>query len=260
MHRVGEALPKFPTPTHGDGPGLRPFNYIWDATSRIPVDADFHLGSVKKYDPPRPAYDPKVTRAPCLTTSGPLGKDGKLVAYFDGTRQLTLREVAALNGFDHTWKMPEDETTGTIIKMIGNSVPPSVWEKFMRMIEQSFTDFDTGKINEAGLPVTACRDSLATISGNTSLRGQLRRASIGALTLQRSRARSRTLSPDLQSMGYATLGRPATGTTGFGSNDSPSSRKRKAFISVEDDNDDEPEVVAVTKDTAKMTIDLTGED
>jgi hypothetical protein len=60
-------------------------------------------------------------------------------------------------GFPESFKFPDEkEVPKTAVRtQLGNAVPPKVWEKFMAMIKETKLHWDDGKINEAGMPVTA---------------------------------------------------------------------------------------------------------
>ncbi|KAH7176494.1 S-adenosyl-L-methionine-dependent methyltransferase [Dactylonectria macrodidyma] len=132
----GEKLPQFPTPTHseyGDG-GLLPYNSIQRALGGVQPGDDLHeLDDVKYYQPRRTSYDPNRL-AGTITT-------GASEVYFpDGTRELTLREIASLQGFpgNHTFL----GTKTSIKKQIGNAFPPNAVKVLYRHIEECLLNYD----------------------------------------------------------------------------------------------------------------------
>ncbi|KPM45057.1 hypothetical protein AK830_g1470 [Neonectria ditissima] len=126
----GERLPPFPTPTHSlDGQGgLQPCNTIRSALGGIRVGDDLHdLDNVKYHQPRRPPYDPNRLAGTITTGGGDI--------YFpDGTRDLTLREYASLQGFpkNHTFF----GTKTSIKRQIGNAFPPNTVRVLYRHIEK----------------------------------------------------------------------------------------------------------------------------
>ncbi|KIW02907.1 uncharacterized protein PV09_05955 [Verruconis gallopava] len=163
--RIGEPLPEFPKPTHGPEPGLKPFNHIWDAVSRVPPDADDHLDTVTNYAHPKMPYDPRTTFSPCITTSGPQ-KGGETMGYFTGERPFTIRELLVLNGFEHTYRIPEGMSRTDMMTMIGNAVPPIAWEAFIGQVYTTMKSFDSGVINEAGLLVLTPCETASSAPGD----------------------------------------------------------------------------------------------
>ncbi|KAK7402853.1 hypothetical protein QQX98_011383 [Neonectria punicea] len=126
----GERLPPFPTPTHSldDQAGLQPCNTIQSALSGIRAGDDLHdLDNVKYYQPRRPSYDPNRLAGTITTGGGDI--------YFpDGTRDLTLREYASLQGFpkNHTFF----GTKTSIKRQIGNAFPPNTVRVLYKHIEK----------------------------------------------------------------------------------------------------------------------------
>lgn len=115
----GEKLPPFPQPTHserGSG-GLKPHTTIRKALSRIRAGDSLHnLCAVKWHNPPKPPYIPD-------RLAGTLTTGGVDLTFPDGSRDLTLREHANLQGFPlyHTFR----GTRTSIKKQIGNAFPPN---------------------------------------------------------------------------------------------------------------------------------------
>jgi DNA (cytosine-5)-methyltransferase 1 len=115
----GEKLPPFPKATHSDDPedGLIPLNTIGRALAVVRVGDDLHdLDDVKHHHPPRPSYSPDRL-AMTITT-------GCREMYFpDGTRDLTLRELASLQGFPRRHRFQGTKTS--VRRQIGNAFPPN---------------------------------------------------------------------------------------------------------------------------------------
>ncbi|KAH6973636.1 S-adenosyl-L-methionine-dependent methyltransferase [Ilyonectria sp. MPI-CAGE-AT-0026] len=126
----GERLPTFPTATHsqdGEG-GLLPFNSIQRALDGIQPGDDLQdLDNVKYYQPRRPSLDPN-------RLAGTITTGGSDVYFPDGTRELTLREIASLQGFpkNHTFL----GTKTSIKRQIGNAFPPNTVRVLYRHIEE----------------------------------------------------------------------------------------------------------------------------
>ncbi len=109
----GEKLPILPGPIHGDG--LRPFVTAKDTLAKITADATLHnvAGAKKVRLPP---WNPDAILNRTITCSG-----GQTY-HHDGERELTLRELACLQGFPicHRFWAPG------IKRQIGNAFPPYV--------------------------------------------------------------------------------------------------------------------------------------
>jgi DNA (cytosine-5)-methyltransferase 1 len=199
---IGHPIPDFPEISHGTEPGLLPYNTIGNAIARIPRHADWHLGSVNDYPTPKAPSSPD-RRAACITT-------GENPPHPNGQRPMTIRELAALNGFPSDFKFPSttEVNAGDLRRQIGNAVPPLVWEKYMRKVDQCLTNFRNGKINEAGNPIP-----LQEVSGNINgMVNNMRDISLEPLApaprpkpVRRQRPSSKTLSPDPPRISYSTL-------------------------------------------------------
>ncbi|KAK0387934.1 hypothetical protein NLU13_4179 [Sarocladium strictum] len=132
----GERLPPFPDPSHSDddSQGLKPFNTIAKVLSQVVVGDDHHdLRGVRHHDPPKAPY-PADRLSGTITTS-PSG------LYFpDGTRDLTVREYAALQGFPkhHTFF----GTRTSILRQIGNAFPPNTVRHLYKHIESWLIEQD----------------------------------------------------------------------------------------------------------------------
>ncbi|KAF4965321.1 hypothetical protein FSARC_6867 [Fusarium sarcochroum] len=126
----GEKLPPFPKATHSqDGlNGTLPYNTIGKAIRGIRPGDDLHdLENVRYHNPTRVAYDPDRL-AGTITTGG-----GDFY-YPDGTRNLTLRELANLQGFPKTHQFLG--TVTSIKRQIGNAFPPNTVRVLYKHIEQ----------------------------------------------------------------------------------------------------------------------------
>ncbi|KAK4125018.1 S-adenosyl-L-methionine-dependent methyltransferase [Parathielavia appendiculata] len=117
----GEKLPPFPPPTHSkDGAGgLRPWatpqSVLAPLESRRFVHRLHTPKGIKRWDPPKPRWDP-TKLAKTITTNG--GQN----YHWDGHRDFTLLEYAVLQGFPK-WHRFEGSC---IKKQIGNAFAPSV--------------------------------------------------------------------------------------------------------------------------------------
>ncbi|KAH8169769.1 c-5 cytosine-specific DNA methylase domain-containing protein [Sarocladium implicatum] len=132
----GERLPNFPAPSHSeDGTdGLKPFNTISRVLDQVCVGDDLHdLEGVRYHDPPR-APIPGDRLAGTITTS-PGG-----FYYPDGSRDLTLREYASLQGFPrhHIFL----GTRKAILRQIGNAFPPNTVRHLYKHIEKWLLEQD----------------------------------------------------------------------------------------------------------------------
>ncbi|PHH66340.1 hypothetical protein CDD81_7395 [Ophiocordyceps australis] len=129
----GEQLPSFPPPTHcegGDpGAGLKPFTTLAQVISRPGRTHDVlhDLGAARRYNPPRPSLSGRLVGT--ITTGG-----SATVYYPDGTRDLTLREFASLQGFPHHHHFRGNKTS--IMRQIGNAFPPSTVQVLYNHLRQ----------------------------------------------------------------------------------------------------------------------------
>ncbi|KYK59907.1 rid1 [Drechmeria coniospora] len=125
----GESLPPFPLDSHSESgrAGCKPFTTIWSAIRGIrPRDPLHSIRDVKKHHPPRPALD--TSRLVGTITTGAGG-----IYHPDGTRDLTLREYACLQGFP-----PNHQFVGTktsIRRQIGNAFPPNTVEMLYQHLQ-----------------------------------------------------------------------------------------------------------------------------
>ncbi|KAM0561008.1 hypothetical protein ACHAPJ_003508 [Fusarium lateritium] len=126
----GEKLPPFPTATHSrEGlDGTLPYNTIGKAIRGIRPGDNLHdLDSIRYHNPPRAAYDPDRLAGTITTAGGDL-------YYPDGTRNLTLRELASLQGFPKKHQFLG--TVTSIKRQIGNAFPPNTVRVLYKHIEQ----------------------------------------------------------------------------------------------------------------------------
>ncbi|KAH7185586.1 S-adenosyl-L-methionine-dependent methyltransferase [Fusarium flagelliforme] len=123
----GERLPPFPAPTHGNGDGLMPYNTIGKVLRGIRPGDDLHdLDNVHYYNPERPTYDPERLAGTITTGEGDL-------YYPDGSRKLTLRELASMQGFPKSHRFLGNMTS--IKRQIGNAFPPTAVRVLYKHIE-----------------------------------------------------------------------------------------------------------------------------
>lgn len=141
----GESLPPFPPASHseagGGGGGTRPH-----VTARRAIDRIRARRGVDPLHNPRamrrlnlPPWDADRILPRCITTSG--GQN----YHFSGARELTLRELASLQGFPayHAFEGPY------VKKQIGNAFPPVVAEHLFRHVQDWLLKEDGMVIGEA---------------------------------------------------------------------------------------------------------------
>lgn len=115
----GEPLPEFPPRTHSDNPSdrLKPFTRPIDYLRGIPRNSENHdiAGALARAGngSHRPWDGTKITKA--ITCNG-----GENCGLYDGSRGMTCREFAAMQGFPHYHVFYGN----AIRKQIGNAVPP----------------------------------------------------------------------------------------------------------------------------------------
>ncbi|RBR09193.1 uncharacterized protein FIESC28_10005 [Fusarium coffeatum] len=123
----GERLPPFPAPTHGNGDGLMPYNTIGKVLRGLRPGDDLHdLDNVQYYNPERAPYDPERLAGTITTRGGDL-------YYPDGSRKLTLRELASMQGFPKSHRFLGNMTS--IKRQIGNAFPPTAVRVLYKHIE-----------------------------------------------------------------------------------------------------------------------------
>ncbi|EXA40875.1 DNA (cytosine-5-)-methyltransferase [Fusarium oxysporum f. sp. pisi HDV247] len=135
----GERLPTFPQATHSQegGNGLLPYNTIGKALRDIRAGDDLHnLDNVHYFDPPRAPYDPE-------RLAGTITTGGGYFYYPDGSRKLTLREYASLQGFPKSHQFLGTKTS--IKRQIGNAFPPNTVRVLYKHLEQWLLNEDRMK-------------------------------------------------------------------------------------------------------------------
>ncbi|KAG5750990.1 hypothetical protein H9Q69_002896 [Fusarium xylarioides] len=135
----GERLPTFPQATHSQegGNGLLPYNSIGKALRSIRAGDDLHdLDNVHYFDPPRAPYDPE-------RLAGTITTGGSDFYYPDGSRKLTLRECASLQGFPKSHQFLGTKTS--IKRQIGNAFPPNTVRVLYKHLEQWLLNEDRMK-------------------------------------------------------------------------------------------------------------------
>ncbi len=129
----GEVLPSFPLPTHSSDSlrtGLKPWATIAEAIDRIPRDWPNHdVGRAKARNEPAESGN---RQARTMTTSG------AGMVHLSGTRSLTHREYACLQGFGLEHKFAQHG----IRKQIGNAVPPLVAKILLESIKKALMKVD----------------------------------------------------------------------------------------------------------------------
>lgn len=109
-----------PKPTRGrPGSNLPPYLTAREAIGNIPRFATLHdprpaINNKEPWDPDRPYHKTLTTNSDAW--------------HWGGRRKLTLRELAGIQGFPHTYKFTGTNTA--IEKQIGNAVPPP-WFKLV---------------------------------------------------------------------------------------------------------------------------------
>ncbi|KAI9809324.1 MAG: hypothetical protein M1825_002615 [Sarcosagium campestre] len=128
---LGESLIDFPSPSHSRD-GLVPFVTVNEAIGNIPYDAENHQKI--PFTDMRPPYNGNMPLPRLITTSG----GGNY--HPSGTRDLTLREYACLQGFPVLHRFSQSY----VRKQIGNAVPPVAAKVIFDHIRQSLEKTDGG--------------------------------------------------------------------------------------------------------------------
>nr|OQO24092.1 hypothetical protein B0A51_05935 [Rachicladosporium sp. CCFEE 5018] len=130
----GEPLPRFPEPTHGSGPGKKPYTTIYQVLSRI--DYATVPAYMQQYSEKRGAeYDPHQPLKQAITCSGGLGN-----LHPSGRRSFMPIELAALQTFRLSHRF---HGTYTSIKtQIGNAVPCVFGKTFFGEIVEDMKEHD----------------------------------------------------------------------------------------------------------------------
>ncbi|KAL9625639.1 MAG: hypothetical protein Q9160_000352 [Pyrenula sp. 1 TL-2023] len=139
----GEALPPFPSPTHGlnsQSRTRRPLNTIKSFISRIPATATLHDKSRSHFRLPRAPFSPDRL-ASTMTCDG-----GKGNYHPSGNRHYTPREFACLQTFPVDYQFCEEDGDVAGItkakKQIGNAVPPLLAKTMFRAVVKSLKKTD----------------------------------------------------------------------------------------------------------------------
>jgi hypothetical protein len=144
--RIGTPLPPFPEYTHGKpDTGLLPYRTIQDAIDRIPDNAPQHREYMKPFNIPKESFSAH-TFAKCITTNGGQNYDPS------GYRGSTPRELAEFQMFPMGYLFCGSMTE--MKKQIGNAVPPGIWEHYIRSVIKSLEDYDAGRVDMTGAPIT----------------------------------------------------------------------------------------------------------
>lgn len=120
----GEALPDFPSPTHGLGRGMLPLTTARQAISHLRSGDDHHNPGDMPLLVNARVWDPDTPLPHTITCSG--GHNN----HWDGMRDFTIREYAALQGFPGRHRF-----RGAYLKrQIGNAFPPSMARRLFEHI------------------------------------------------------------------------------------------------------------------------------
>jgi DNA (cytosine-5)-methyltransferase 1 len=138
----GETLPPFPKPTHGNGPGLKPFVTIRDRLSKI--HKSMVEGHMSRHGDKRgtPFNADRPLRS-CITTDG-----GTDQLHPSGKRSYKLQELACLAGFPATHRFSKTGPT-SIKKQIGNAVPSCVAKAIFKRIVKTMKETDQAIAEES---------------------------------------------------------------------------------------------------------------
>lgn len=144
----GHPLPDFPIPTHAASPenpvpGLKPSVTIADALRPIRRNTPNHNPIAPSATRILAPYSPDQLVRGCITTSG-----GQKNWHPSGKRPLTEREFACLQTFplDHVF----EGTKSSIIRQVGNAVPPAFSQKLFESIRKTFDEVDKLDRESAG--------------------------------------------------------------------------------------------------------------
>ena len=143
IRRIGEPLPPFPKPTHGDPAfGLKPYVYIGDALEPLQRLGD---RAISTYHNPhqmpkihKEPYDPYTEFVGCVTCNG---TDRP---HPSGERDFTPVELGLLQGLPIHHHLSGSKTEA--IKQVGNMFPPTMAELVFRVIAQILEAYDHGLI------------------------------------------------------------------------------------------------------------------
>lgn len=143
----GEVLPDFSSLTHSGFSrsrylGLLPFVAPLSVLNSIPADAPNNRNFIKTIESPESVWNPNELMQ-CIMTGG-----GKNSRFYDGSRMMTPREVAACQGFPHHYEFHGDYER----KQIGNSVAPIFAKALYNCVRKSLEKSDamTAAEHDAG--------------------------------------------------------------------------------------------------------------
>jgi DNA (cytosine-5)-methyltransferase 1 len=175
----GERLPPFPRPSHSEDGigGLKSFNTIAKALSQAMTGDDLHdLDTVRRHDPPKAPY--RGDRLSGTITTSPGG-----FYHPDGTRDLTLREYASLQGFPrhHTFS----GTRTSILRQIGNAFPPNT-------VRHLYKHLENWLLQQDGMTTYQPQDcdivDLETATGGTTPKSERQRRIFPVASCEQTRA------------------------------------------------------------------------
>lgn len=153
----GETLPPFPAYTHSANPsdGLKPLVSANNLLNRIPRNTPNHdiRGA---FDPSKdfPKWDGNSILKSTICTAGATrsqrvnGKKNTTLGHPSGSRGLTFREIATLQGFLHHHVF-KDERTTKLKLMIGNAYPAIVAKVIFDTIRDQLEKTDRAESQEA---------------------------------------------------------------------------------------------------------------
>lgn len=136
----GEQLPPWPAPTHGNGPGLKPWVTEAMAIGRFPRNVTHHdIQNARRVFGVAPR-NPNMPLPKTICCSGAQG-----MMHYSGQRDYTIRELATLQGFalNHEFVGP---TRTAIKRQIGNAFPASVSKVFFQTIRKFLERHDRGRM------------------------------------------------------------------------------------------------------------------
>ena len=142
FHRPGEVLPKWPEPTHGDGPGLKPFVTASEAIARIPPGTLHHNpAELERAFQQKPGLRRWEVADADKPLHGLIMTRGAQVLHPNGRRQFTVREQMRLQQFSDSHVLVADSRSAEL-KMVGNAVPRGVMIAAFKNFKESLTQTD----------------------------------------------------------------------------------------------------------------------
>lgn len=124
----GGVLPDFPPPTHGNGPGLRPYATIADCISGVNDSHRNHHPRPKRSSPPYSSH---------TQLRGIITCNGTDAIHPSGQRAFTVRELACLQTLPKDFRFGPGQNEATIKRQIGNLVPVTVARAMMSHIKET---------------------------------------------------------------------------------------------------------------------------